>query len=330
MLWRIMKILLVEDDQGTVHFVRLGLEENGFVVDVASGGEAALQLARSRNYDLGVLDVMLPGLDGWSVLHQLRLAGKQWPVLFLTARDSMEDRVRGLELGADDYLVKPFAYAELLARIRNVLRRSRSRQQPSILQVGDLEIDLLRHRSSRDGVRLDLRPKEFALLSLLARCTGEDLSRTHIAEQVWDMNFDSDSKVVDVHIRRLRMTVDDPFPRKLIHTLRCAGYVLEIRAKRHRAERRVQPRESQRQRAASNRRLRRRARARSARPVGLGHGREKKWAFPGDRRLPAGKRSANSRTVAANDQENRAQGPITLEDARSTHPGPDSIQKRSG
>jgi two-component system copper resistance phosphate regulon response regulator CusR len=224
-----MKILLVEDDENTVHFLRRGLEENGFVVDVANGGESALQLARTRDYDLGVLDVMLPGLDGWSVLRELRLAGKAFPVLFLTARDSVEDRVRGLELGADDYLVKPFAYAELLARIRTVLRRSLSRNAPTLIQVDDLEIDLIRHRASRGGVRLDLRPKEFALLSLMARRAGEVLSRTYIAEQVWDMNFDSDSNVVDVHVRRLRMTVDDPFPRKLIHTQRGVGYVLESR-----------------------------------------------------------------------------------------------------
>jgi two-component system, OmpR family, copper resistance phosphate regulon response regulator CusR len=224
-----MKILLVEDDENTVRFLRRGLEESGFSVDVANGGEEALQLARTRDYDLGVLDVMLPGVDGWSVLGELRSAGKSWPVLFLTARDSVEDRVRGLELGADDYLVKPFAFVELLARIRNILRRSSAPPQPSVIQVGDLEIDFARHRASRRGVRLDLRPKEFALLSLMARRTGEVLSRTYIAEQVWDMNFDSDSNVVDVHIRRLRMTVDDPFPRKLIHTSRGVGYVLEIR-----------------------------------------------------------------------------------------------------
>jgi two-component system, OmpR family, copper resistance phosphate regulon response regulator CusR len=224
-----MKILLVEDDRNTVLFLRRGLEENGFVVDVAGGGDEALELARARDYELAVLDVMLPGRNGWDVLRELRVAGKTWPVLFLTARDSVEDRVRGLESGADDYLVKPFAFAELLARIRTLLRRSGPHQQQTVLHVADLELDLARHRASRGSVRLDLRPKEFALLSLLARRTGEVLSRTYIAEQVWDINFDCDSNVVDVHVRRLRMTVDDPFPRRLIHTVRGVGYVLEPR-----------------------------------------------------------------------------------------------------
>lgn len=223
-----MKLLLVEDDQNTILYLQKGLTESGFVVDVAEGGESALHLADAREYDLVILDVMLPGRDGWSVLRELRVRGKQMPVLFLTARDAVEDRVKGLELGADDYLVKPFAFSELLARIRTILRRSTKPQQ-DLLRVSDLEVDLVRHRATRSGQRLELRPKEFALLALLARRTGEVLSRTFIAEQVWDMNFDSDSNVVDVHVRRLRKELDDPFDRKLIHTVWGAGYVLEDR-----------------------------------------------------------------------------------------------------
>ncbi len=223
-----MKLLLVEDDQNTILYLQKGLTESGFVVDVAEGGESALHLTDAREYDLVILDVMLPGRDGWSVLRELRVRGKQMPVLFLTARDTVEDRVKGLELGADDYLVKPFAFSELLARVRTILRRSTKPQQ-DLLRVSDLEVDLVRHRATRSGQRLELRPKEFALLALLARRTGEVLSRTFIAEQVWDMNFDSDSNVVDVHVRRLRKELDDPFDRKLIHTVWGAGYVLEDR-----------------------------------------------------------------------------------------------------
>ena len=177
---------------------------------------------------MAILDVMLPGCDGWTILRELRAAGSQMPVLFLTAKDTVADRVKGLELGADDYLVKPFAFSELLARLRTILRRGGARQ-PETVRVADLEIDLLRHKVQRDGQRLDLSPKEFALLSLLMRRAGEVLSRTLIAEQVWDMNFNSDTNVVDVHVRRLRAKVDDPFEHKLIHTVRGAGYVLEER-----------------------------------------------------------------------------------------------------
>src|SRR5262245_50422048 len=171
---------------------------------------------------------MLPGADGWTVLRDVRQK-KQTPILFLTARDGVADRVKGLELGADDYLVKPFAFSELLARVRTLLRRGPARQ-PDAVRVADLELDVVRHRASRGGQRLDLTPKEFALLSLLARRRGEVLSRTVIAEQVWDVNFASDTKVVDVHIRRLRSKVDDPFKEKLIHTVRGIGYVLDDRS----------------------------------------------------------------------------------------------------
>ena len=223
-----MRILIVEDEPKAAAYLSKGLAENAFVVDVAGKGDEGLHLARSGAYDLIILDVMLPGLDGWSVLSAIRQGGCQTPVLFLTARDAVDDRVKGLELGADDYLVKPFAFSELLARVRSILRRGPARQ-PDTVRVADLELDVVRHRASRGGQRLDLTPKEFALLSLLARRSGEVLSRTMIAEHVWDMNFDSDTNVVDVHVRRLRSKVDDPFGPKLIHTVRGVGYVLEQR-----------------------------------------------------------------------------------------------------
>lgn len=223
-----MKALIIEDEEKTAAFLRKGLEENGFVADVAGRGDDGLHLARTARYDVVILDVMLPGLDGWAVVAAVRQVDHSTPVLFLTAKDAVDDRVKGLELGADDYLVKPFAFAELLARVRTLLRRSPARQ-PETIVVADVEIDLARHRASRAGVRLDLTPKEFALLSLLARRAGEVLSRTLISEQVWDVNFDSDTNVVDVHVRRLRAKVDDPFAGKLIHTVRGVGYVLEPR-----------------------------------------------------------------------------------------------------
>jgi two-component system copper resistance phosphate regulon response regulator CusR len=224
-----MRILIVEDEPKIAAFLHKGLTENGFVVDVADQGDDGLHLASTVAYDLAILDVMLPRLDGWSILRALRDAGKQLPVLFLTARDSVPDRVKGLELGADDYLVKPFAFSELLARVRTILRRGPARNL-EMVRVADLELDVVRLRATRAGKRLELTPKEFALLSLLARRAGEVLSRTLIAEQVWDMNFDSDTNIVDVHIRNLRAKVDDPFEQKLIHTVRGAGYVLEERS----------------------------------------------------------------------------------------------------
>ncbi len=220
-----MRILVIEDEVKTSKFLKKGLGEAGFVVDVAGDGLNGLEFAKSVNFDLIILDIMLPTLDGWQVLTQLRQAGRTTQVLFLTARDAIDERVRGFELGADDYLVKPFAFSELLARVRSRLRRTSSRPQ-DVLRMADLEIDLLRHRAVRAGQRLDLTPKEFLLLSLLTRRAGEVLSRTVIAEAVWDMNFDSDTNVVDVSVRRLRSKVDDPFSFKLIHTVRGSGYVL--------------------------------------------------------------------------------------------------------
>ncbi len=223
-----MHILVVEDEKKSAAYLRKGLTEHGFIVDVAHDGEDGLHLAKTGDYDLVILDVMLPDRDGWSVISELRRAGRQTPVLFLTAKDTVQDRVKGLESGADDYLVKPFAFAELLARVRSVLRRGPARK-PEMLRIADLEIDLVRHKASRAGAPLDLTAKEFTLLSLLVRHTGEVLSRTQIAEQVWDMNFDSDTAVVDVHVSRLRTKLDQPFPKRLLHTIRGRGYVLESR-----------------------------------------------------------------------------------------------------
>ena len=223
-----MKILIVEDERKTGDYLRQGLNEAGLNTDLARDGHDGLHLAGSGDYDLVILDVMLPGLDGWQVLAALRRAGKTMPVLFLTARDQVDDRVKGLELGADDYLVKPFAFAELLARVRTLMRRGRAAPEATLLQFADLEIDRLRRRVSRGGQRIDLTAKEFALLELFARRPGEVLPRTLIAAQVWDMNFDSDTNVVEVAVRRLRAKVDEGYEPKLIRTVRGMGYVLEV------------------------------------------------------------------------------------------------------
>ncbi len=221
-----MRILIIEDEKKTASFLHKGLTESGFVVERSGNGEDGLFLASTEQFDVIILDIMLPRLDGWSVLEALRYRHIETPVLFLTACDLVDDRVKGLELGADDYLVKPFAFAELLARVRTLLRRNPERQL-SITHIEDLKIDPVRHRAERGGKRLNLRPKEFALLLLFVRRAGEVLTRTLIAEQVWDMNFDSDTNVVDVTVRRLRSKVDDPFEKKLIRTIRGVGYVME-------------------------------------------------------------------------------------------------------
>jgi two-component system, OmpR family, copper resistance phosphate regulon response regulator CusR len=222
-----MKILIVEDEPKAGDYLREGLTEAGFVTDLVRDGWDGLHQATGGGYDLVILDVILPGLNGWQVLEGLRRAGLDLPVLFLTARDQVDDRVKGLELGADDYLVKPFAFAELLARVRTLLRRGRAAMEPTHLAVADLEVDLLRRRVMRAGRRIELTPKEFSLLEFFVRRQGEVLPRALIAACVWDMNFDSDTNVVDVAVRRLRAKVDEGFEPKLIQTVRGMGYVLE-------------------------------------------------------------------------------------------------------
>lgn len=221
-----MHILLIEDEKKTVTFLKQGLEEAGFQVTTAEDGETGLDLARKSRYDLLIVDVMLPKMDGWKMVEELRSSGADYPIIFLTARDEVKDRVKGLELGADDYLIKPFAFSELLARVRSLLRRSPARFE-GLLVVDDLEIDVHRHRVTRGGQPLNLTTKEFLLLTHLARAGGEVVSRSEIIEQVWDIHFDTGTNVVDVMMRRLRSKVDDPFPKKLIHTTRGVGYVLK-------------------------------------------------------------------------------------------------------
>jgi len=223
-----MRLLLAEDEAHAGEYLVKGLGENGFLVDWVRTGVEAVRHATEADYDLIILDVGLPGLDGWSALKEIRRR-RHAPVLFLTARDRVEDRVRGLEAGADDYLVKPYAFSELLARVRALLRRGKERES-DVLRLGDLEVHVLRRRVERSGQRIDLTAKEYALLLLFLRRRGEVLSRTLIAEQVWDMNFDSDTNVVEVAVRRLRAKIDDPFPTRLLHTVRGFGYVMEERS----------------------------------------------------------------------------------------------------
>ncbi len=223
-----MRILIVEDEAKTGGYLQQGLSEAGFIVDLVQDGLDGLHAALEGCYDLVILDVMLPGMDGWQILQRMRAAQHSEPVLFLTAKDSLEDRVRGLDQGADDYLIKPFAFAELLARVKTLLRRSKQ-LQPDNYSIADLTLDVSRRNVMRSGKRIHLTNKEFALLEILIRRSGEVLPRSLIASLVWDMNFDSDTNVIDVAVRRLRSKVDDEFSPKLIHTIRGMGYVLEIR-----------------------------------------------------------------------------------------------------
>lgn len=223
-----MRILVIEDEPKTAEYLHQGLTESGYVVDKASTGLDGLHLVRQHTYDLVILDVNLPEIDGWGVLENLR-RDNNTRVMMLTARGRLADKIKGLDLGADDYLVKPFEFPELLARVRTLLRRSEQAPAPETLRVADLELDPARHRAFRGEQRIDLTTKEFALLHLLMRRSGEVLSRTQIISLVWDMNFDCDTNVVEVCIRRLRAKIDDAFERKLIHTLRGVGYVLEER-----------------------------------------------------------------------------------------------------
>ncbi|NBA95216.1 heavy metal response regulator transcription factor [Pseudomonas sp. R5(2019)] len=223
-----MRILVIEDEPKTAEYLHQGLSESGYVVDCASTGEDGLHLANQHAYDLVILDVNLPEVDGWTVLEHLRKKSST-RVMMVTARGRLVDKVRGLDSGADDYLVKPFEFPELLARVRTLMRRNDQMPTPEILRVADLELDQGRHRAFRGSQRIDLTTKEFALLHLLMRQAGVVLTRTQIISHVWDMNFDCDTNVVEVSMRRLRAKIDDPFEIKLIHTLRGVGYVLEER-----------------------------------------------------------------------------------------------------
>jgi two-component system, OmpR family, copper resistance phosphate regulon response regulator CusR len=221
-----MRVLLIEDKKKTAGFLAKGLREDDLEVEIAHDGETGLQLATTRKFDLLIVDVMLPGKDGWSVVAELRKAGMRTPILFLTARDSVRDRVKGLQLGADDYLVKPFAFSELMARVHSLLRRA-PQENEELMRIRDLEIDTRRHKAKRSGTALNLTAKEFLLLTHLAHSAGQVISRAEIAAHVWDINFATNTNVVDVMVRRLRAKVDDPFEPKLIHTVRGAGYVLK-------------------------------------------------------------------------------------------------------
>jgi len=222
-----MKLLIVEDEAKVRDYLRQGLTEAGFIVEQARSGLDGHHLAMTETYDLVILDILLPDVNGWRILQSLRESGNTVPVLFLTARDSVDDRVKGLELGADDYLVKPFAFAELLARVRTLLRRSTIPPTETKLSVDNLELDLMSRRVKRAGRRIQLSAREFALLELLLRHRDEVLPRSLIASQVWDMNFDSDTNIIDVAIRRLRAKIDDDYEPKLIQTVRGMGYMLE-------------------------------------------------------------------------------------------------------
>ena len=226
---RLMKILIVEDEIAAAQYLRKGLSENGYVVELAHTGTDGLHAAVNGDHDLIILDIMLPGLDGFAVLSALRTSS-QVPVLMLSARGKTDDKVKSFELGADDYLVKPFQYPELVARVKALLKRGKPSVQDPVLRLGDLELDAVRHRATRQSQRIDLSAKEFALLHLFMQRQGEVLSRTQIASLVWDINFESDTNVVEVAVRRLRSKIDEPFETRLIHTVRGVGYLLEERA----------------------------------------------------------------------------------------------------
>ena len=221
-----MRILVIEDEPKAAATLQKGLGEHQFDVDISTDGDAGLKAALEGNYELIILDVMLPGMNGFQVLKEMRVRGNSTLTLMLTAKDGVEDRINGLDTGADAYLVKPYSFGELLATVRSLLRRCPSPRQSDVLVISDLTIDLVNRVATRGGKRLDLTPKEFSLLAFMARRQGEPLSRSIISEQVWEMLFQTDTNVVDVHIRRLRSKVDDPFARKLIHTVRGVGYVL--------------------------------------------------------------------------------------------------------
>jgi heavy metal response regulator len=220
-----MRILVVEDERRIADFLSRGLESAGYAVDVAGNGGTALDLAHTTEYDLLILDLMLPDMDGLQVLEKIRNRKLNPPVLILSARGSLEDRVKGLETGADDYLIKPFAFVELLARVRALLRRGQP--SPERLQVSDLALDCMRRKVTRGGEAIDLAPKEFSILEYMMRNRGRPLSRTMIVEHVWDMDYDGLTNIVDVYIRHLRSKIDDRFPQKLIHTVRGIGYMIE-------------------------------------------------------------------------------------------------------
>lgn len=225
-----MRILVIEDESKIGDYLKKGLEEAGYTINLCRNGLDGYHCAISEYFDLIILDVMLPDMNGWQILEKIRLNNSNIPVMFLTAKDSLEDKINGLESGADDYLVKPFAFAELLARVKTLLRRGTKQLQSDILAVDTLKLDIAKRRASREQLKLHLTNKEFSLLELLVRHQGEVLTRAFIASQVWDMNFDSDTNVIDVAIRRLRAKVDDPFAVKLIHTVRGMGYKLDTEA----------------------------------------------------------------------------------------------------
>jgi len=223
-----MNILIIEDEEKTAGQLKKGLAKANVFADVAKDGIRGLEYVQNRDYDLIILDVMIPGINGWEVLKRLRASGKSTPVLMLTARDSVKDRVTGLQMGADDYLVKPFAFSELVARIQSIMRRGHEKRSDTLC-VADLALNFFSHSAIRGGKRLDLTKKEFALLSLLIRRPGEAMTRALIAEQIWNIQDDRNLKIVDVRVGNLRAKVDDPFEKKLIHTVWGVGYVLEDR-----------------------------------------------------------------------------------------------------